>query len=357
MSEYYLTKSDELYHYGVKGQQWGRRQYQNTDGSLTELGRQHYGYGPARSLRGTGYRALSKVYGLNERFYDRTGNKTMASMNRSAKNDMLKKANAADQEKAKNRNSEEHKARVKKAIKIGAAVAGTALVAYGAYKVSKYLKQRNVANSINTGKNLMAQEKYLKFKRGKINMAATMEELDYGSPRGSTANALAKTEARLKNVQAQRSALSAKAINNAEKGINKDLGSIKGLNAYSRNRTRESNKLLKNTGKEIDNILNDAKSYTKNPSKYSNKLLKNTGREIDDTFNSIKGLKSFSKNSGKITQLREQRDAYRSMMGAYENQMRSAISAEAKNHAAQNYRKALSMYRQLAGQVESLTRR
>lgn len=32
----------ELYHYGVKGQKWGIRRYQNPDGSLTAEGKQHY---------------------------------------------------------------------------------------------------------------------------------------------------------------------------------------------------------------------------------------------------------------------------------------------------------------------------
>lgn len=32
----------ELYHHGVKGQQWGVRRYQNPDGSLTELGKKRY---------------------------------------------------------------------------------------------------------------------------------------------------------------------------------------------------------------------------------------------------------------------------------------------------------------------------
>lgn len=35
---------NELYHFGVKGQKWGERQYQYEDGSLTPEGRIHYGY-------------------------------------------------------------------------------------------------------------------------------------------------------------------------------------------------------------------------------------------------------------------------------------------------------------------------
>lgn len=35
--------SNELYHYGVMGQKWGVRRYQNPDGSLTQLGKLRYG--------------------------------------------------------------------------------------------------------------------------------------------------------------------------------------------------------------------------------------------------------------------------------------------------------------------------
>lgn len=38
-----------LAHHGVKNQKWGVRQYQNADGSLTPLGRIHYGVGAARN--------------------------------------------------------------------------------------------------------------------------------------------------------------------------------------------------------------------------------------------------------------------------------------------------------------------
>lgn len=37
-SYYILTSDGELYHYGIKGQKWGVRRYQNPDGSLTAAG-------------------------------------------------------------------------------------------------------------------------------------------------------------------------------------------------------------------------------------------------------------------------------------------------------------------------------
>lgn len=41
-----------LAHFGAKGMKWGVRRYQNEDGSLTSLGRQHYGVEGKRSARG-----------------------------------------------------------------------------------------------------------------------------------------------------------------------------------------------------------------------------------------------------------------------------------------------------------------
>lgn len=41
MSDYMIVNG-ELYHHGVKGMKWGRRRYQNKDGSLTPAGKKRY---------------------------------------------------------------------------------------------------------------------------------------------------------------------------------------------------------------------------------------------------------------------------------------------------------------------------
>ena len=56
MSSYIYTPTSELYHHGIKGQKWGQRRYQNSDGSLTEEGKKRYGVGE-RAKAGARYGA------------------------------------------------------------------------------------------------------------------------------------------------------------------------------------------------------------------------------------------------------------------------------------------------------------
>lgn len=88
----------ELYHHGVKGMKWGKRKAQPYVGGMRRMGN--------------------------------------AQSNSDAAN-----ASAA------------RKAKAKKAVKVGAAVAGATIAAYGAYKVSKFVKNKKTMNTLRTLKN------------------------------------------------------------------------------------------------------------------------------------------------------------------------------------------------------------
>lgn len=62
----------ELYHHGIKGQKWGVRRFQNSDGTLTAAGQKRYSEREAKD------RAFAKKrYGISDKDYD----KAMAAVN------------------------------------------------------------------------------------------------------------------------------------------------------------------------------------------------------------------------------------------------------------------------------------
>lgn len=107
MYGYSFQREEDLMHYGLKGMKWGVRRWQNSDGSFNEAGKKRY-FGEGS---GENYRSV--------------GRKAIVSANKTAKE---KRANKA-----------QNSSKLKTAAKIGVAVAGTALVAYGGYKLNQAL--------------------------------------------------------------------------------------------------------------------------------------------------------------------------------------------------------------------------
>lgn len=116
---YEIQRDSDLMHHGIKGQKWGQRRFQNEDGTWTAAGKARYGDdGSAGGNRGSfGGRANSAT-------------------------------NTKNTPEAKARSE-----KLKKAAKIGAAVAGTALVAYGAYKLNKLATESLAAGDRYLAKN------------------------------------------------------------------------------------------------------------------------------------------------------------------------------------------------------------
>jgi hypothetical protein len=161
----------QLYHHGIKGQKWGKRRFQNKDGSWTPAGRQRYGEGSDAKQnldqKKTAYKTAKKDYNkafnkaYNKQYQAFSPIKKHRAANDARWLDAVDKAEASNaarkeykqakkdykREKQEARNTPEakaaRKAKAVKAAKVGAGVAGKALAAYCAKKVHDYVRDKN----------------------------------------------------------------------------------------------------------------------------------------------------------------------------------------------------------------------
>lgn len=141
----------ELYHHGIKGQRWGVRRFQKKDGSLTARGKQRYREDNSSSKK---QEYESRKKGLTDK--------------------------------------------QKKAIKIGAAVVGTALVAYGGYKLSQYYRGAGSKIDPETGfrlidKNMSDADNLLAVNPGRMRFLSKQRNLEIID--GSSTNCMLCTTA------------------------------------------------------------------------------------------------------------------------------------------------------------------
>lgn len=123
-------RSDELCHYGVPGMKWGVRKRRDAV-SIARAGR--------RSTQAYANMTSSKAAYQEARKGYRAGTLTRQARNQAAAT--YKEAKKAERNTAE---AKAHRAaKAKRAAKIGAAVAATALAAYGAYKLNKFVKTKN----------------------------------------------------------------------------------------------------------------------------------------------------------------------------------------------------------------------
>ena len=174
MWTYNYNYNNELYHHGIKGMKWGVRRYQNPDGSLTAAGKKRYGDKSPYEVK-TADGDTFRVSRGSKRNYNTKQSKVTKTWGEHYKEIDDNKIAA---KKAKNQlTTEEKKARTKKAFKVGAVVASTALAAYGAYKVSEAVKSKAFNKALEIGSK--ASSDYMKkYNRWNIDDLKTMEGLN-----------------------------------------------------------------------------------------------------------------------------------------------------------------------------------
>ena len=149
--------SSSLSHYGIKGQQWGERRFQNEDGSLTPEGMQRYGVGEGGKITSEGLATIKSRYredkqnsDLNKKLIgNKKLNENVSERRKKLEQEYIEKGFTKEQAQIKAYNKEN----AEKILKIVGAVAVTAAVTYGVIK-GRQLIRRYADRTIKQGTQL-----------------------------------------------------------------------------------------------------------------------------------------------------------------------------------------------------------
>ncbi len=183
--EYDQEKPDiesALAHFGIKGQKWGVRRYQNPDGTYTDAGRRRYGFKSRRKKEKT-YKSKEEAIEARDLKYI---NKHKSEYSTKELNDLMNRINTEQRLSQMAKQDSEAKKNVKKIFKSNTfktiAVASLAAFIITSYNLWDYIKESDneVLNpagvgSFNFGKELkkvvkgigndMVNEKFGKYKK------------------------------------------------------------------------------------------------------------------------------------------------------------------------------------------------
>lgn len=151
----YIFVGNELYHYGVPGMRWGHRKARPVSTERARMQSARAAYKKSnREFNKAREKAVSypRLHPSFQRRWDEAAKKAQQANKDEA---------AYKRAKKQYKQTDEYKAKRTKAVKAGAVVAGTALAAYGAYKVNKVIRDKNA--QIRIGQELVKANKDIAF--------------------------------------------------------------------------------------------------------------------------------------------------------------------------------------------------